>query len=195
MRGRQPRWESRALEFYGRLARWKQTPESARPSLRALAHQLGTSHQLLSHYLRSWAKWQAKEYRRQADEIRARAEMENRTLTPWEQQKARVYDQEAFHWMIESALEKAMRHLERDTDTGRLNRAQVKMLRLLASRGYAKAQKILKKLSGTERSENNLPLPRSRAAKSFRFAQGVGGNSSKMLPRARVEKTVGITQE
>src|SRR6266852_6759903 len=73
MRGRKHKWESRALEFYGRLARWKQTPESARPSLRALARQLGTSHQLLSHYLRSWAKWQAKECRRQAEEIRASA--------------------------------------------------------------------------------------------------------------------------
>jgi len=130
------------LEFYGRLARWRQTPESARPSLRALARELGTSHQLLSHYPQNWAKWQTKEYRRRAEEIRASAEMENRTLTPWEEQQARVYDQEAFQWMIESDLEKAMRHLERDGDTGRLNRAKVKMLRLLASRGYAKAQKI-----------------------------------------------------
>jgi len=69
------------------------------------------------------------------------------------------------------------------------------MLRLLASRGYAKAQKILEKPSDRERSDNNLPHPRSRAVKSFTFAQVVGGNSSKMLPRPRVEKTAGITQE
>jgi len=195
MRGRKHKWESRALEFYGRLARWKQTPESARPSLRALARQLGTSHQLLSHYLRSWAKWQAKECRRQAEEIRARAEMENRTLKPWEEQQASAYDQEALHWMIESASEKSIMELEHDANVGGLNRLQFKLLKLLASRGCPKAQKILEKLSGGERSENNLPLPRSRAAKSFRFGQGIGGNSSKMLPLARVEKTVGITQK
>src|SRR5215831_16932874 len=98
MRGRKPKWESRALEFYGRLASWKQTPESVRPSLRALARELGTSHQLLNHYLRNWHKWQAKEYRRKAQEIRARAEMQNRTLTPREEQQATSYDQEAFQW-------------------------------------------------------------------------------------------------
>jgi len=140
---------------------WKQMPEAARPSLRALARELGTSHQLLRYYLQSWAKWQAKEYRRQAKEIRTRAEMESRPLTPWEEQQARAYDQEAFQWMIESVLEKNIMELARDANAGTLNRVQVKMLKLLASRGYPKAQKILEKLSGRERSENNLPLQRS----------------------------------
>lgn len=193
MRGRKPKLESRALEFYGRLARWKQAPESARPSLRALARELGTSHQLLGHYLQNWANWQAMEYRRQAKEIRARAERENRTLTPWEEQQARAYDQEAFQWMIESAVEKNIMELERAANAGRLNRVGVKLLKLFASRGYPKAQKILEKLCGGERSENNLPLSRSRAAKSFRFAQGVGGNSSKTRPRARAAKVEIIT--
>jgi len=121
--------------------------------------------------------------------------MENRTLKPWEEQQASAYDQEALHWMIESASEKSIMELEHDANVGGLNRLQFKLLKLLASRGCPKAQKILEKLSGGERSENNLPLPRSRAAKSFRFGQGIGGNSSKMLPLARVEKTVGITQK
>jgi hypothetical protein len=183
------------LEFYGRLSRWRQTPESVRPSLRALARELGTSHQLLSHYLQSRAKWRAKDCRRQAEEIRAHAEIENRALTPWEEQQARSYDQEAFQWMIESALDKGILELERDANARGLNRVQIKLLKLLASRGYPKAQKILEKLSGRERSDNNLPHPRARAAKSFRFAQGVGGNSSHMLPRARLLKVEIITQK
>jgi hypothetical protein len=121
--------------------------------------------------------------------------MENRTLKPWEEQQASAYDQEALHWMIESASEKSIMELEHDANVGGLNRLQFKLLKLLASRGCPKAQKILEKLSGGERSENNLPLPGSRAAKSSRFGQGIGGNSSKMLPLARVEKTVGITQK
>jgi len=145
MRGRKPKWESRALEFYGRLASWKQMPESARLSLRALARQLGTSHQLLSHYLRGWPKWQAKQYRRRAKEIRSRAEIENRTLTLWEAQQARVYDQAASQVMIESVLDRCMMDLERDANVGRLKRVQVKMLKLLASRGWRKAQDILAK--------------------------------------------------
>lgn len=50
-RGRKPAHESRATEFRRKLIEWKQTPESSRPSLRALARELGTSHQLLTFYL------------------------------------------------------------------------------------------------------------------------------------------------
>lgn len=110
MRGRKPKWESRALEFYGRLARWKQSPESSRPSLRALARELGTSHQLLSHYLKRCPK------------------------------------------------------------------------------------RILEKLSGSKRSRNNLPGLGSRFAKSL-GSRGRGiGNSSKMLPPARLAKAEGISE-
>ena len=59
-RGRKPTAQSHAAEIRGKLAAWKQTPESVRPSLRVLARQIGTSHQLLSHYLQGWDKWQAK---------------------------------------------------------------------------------------------------------------------------------------
>ncbi len=172
MRGRKPKQESRAAEILARLALWRQTSESARPSLRALARGLGTSHQLLSHYLTQWEKWQSKESKRQANEIRARAKAENRSLTPWEEQRARAYDQTAFQWMLESVLQKVVGELEREANAGRLKAVQVKMLRLLASRGYEKAQKILEKLSGAEKSRNNLPIAHAHDAKSFRSRGG-----------------------
>ena len=45
---------------------WKQTPKSMRPSLRALAREIGTSHQLPEHYLKGLEEWQYKERFRQA---------------------------------------------------------------------------------------------------------------------------------
>ena len=47
MKGRKPKQESRAMEFRRELLAWKQIPEASRPSLRSLACDLGTSHQLL----------------------------------------------------------------------------------------------------------------------------------------------------
>lgn len=70
-RGRKPAGESRAAEIRARLAAWKQTPEQERISRRTLAAELGTSHQLLSFYLRRWDKWQIKD----------RAKSEKRSLT------------------------------------------------------------------------------------------------------------------
>jgi hypothetical protein len=61
MQGRKTKQESRADEFRQRLLAWKQIPESLRPSLRELARELGTSHQLLEHYLGGLEKWQHKE--------------------------------------------------------------------------------------------------------------------------------------
>jgi hypothetical protein len=54
-RGRRPAARSRSSEIREKLAAWKQTPESSRPTLRALAQELGTSHQLLGHFLKNWA--------------------------------------------------------------------------------------------------------------------------------------------
>jgi hypothetical protein len=61
-------------EIREKLAAWKATPEAARPSLRILARETGTSHQLLSHYLQHWEKWHEKEWRRRAKELRGSAE-------------------------------------------------------------------------------------------------------------------------
>ena len=132
--------QSRANEIRARLTAWKQTPESVRPSLRVLARQIGTSHQLLSHCLRGWDKWQAKQYRRQAKEIRTRAEAETR---PWVinalLKEADAYDRAAFQCMISFMLEDLLRQTERDVKVGRLKAVQVKMLRLFASKGDERA--------------------------------------------------------
>ena len=101
-KGRKRVNEFRANEIRARLAEWKQLPQFSRPSLRALAREVGTSHQLLGHYLRHWEVWQAKEYQRQANELRKRARAEMR---PWAMdemlRQARAYDQAAFRSTIE----------------------------------------------------------------------------------------------
>jgi hypothetical protein len=74
--GRKPAQHSRANEFRQKLIEWKQTPESLRHSLRALARELGTSHQLLSHYLSTLGEW-----RREKDLERLRAQAKAKSLT------------------------------------------------------------------------------------------------------------------
>lgn len=82
---RKPACESRAAEIRARLVAWKQIPETRRISLRALAVEIGTSHQLLSFYLNGPDKWQGREYQHKARDILARAQTENRNLTPGEE--------------------------------------------------------------------------------------------------------------
>lgn len=87
--GRKPKGESRAMELRQKLVFWQQTPESLRPSLRALARQNNTSHQLLTFYLEGLKEWQYKErYRnakqgaqQNAEENRRRAAVEGREMT------------------------------------------------------------------------------------------------------------------
>jgi len=79
MRGRKPKQQSRSAEFRESLIEWKQTSESSRPSLRALACQLGTSHQLLSYYLSVLQEWRQE---RDLERLRTQAKTKNLTLTP-----------------------------------------------------------------------------------------------------------------
>jgi hypothetical protein len=79
VRGRRPEGESRSSEFRQRLIAWKQTPVAFRPSLRALARELGTSHQLLSHYLSVLEEWRRE---KDLERLRAQAKTKNLTLTP-----------------------------------------------------------------------------------------------------------------
>jgi hypothetical protein len=85
-RGRKPKYESRAPEFRRKLLTWRHTPDHSRPSLRALARELGTSHQMLAYCFKGLEEWEHKERsrqeRKQAEEIRARAEPETRQTTP-----------------------------------------------------------------------------------------------------------------
>src|SRR5258708_4160965 len=94
-RGRKRISESRATEIRTRLVEWKQIPEATRISLRALAAEIGTSHQLLSFYLERLNEWQlnerAKEYRRQAKAIRDQAHAENRLMSEFEMERMIAY--------------------------------------------------------------------------------------------------------
>ncbi len=138
--GRKPKQESRAAEFRHRLIAWKQTPESLRPSLRALACELGTSHQLLKHYLDGLEEWQYEErYRRakkQSEEIPARAKAENRKMTMRESLAARVTP----------VLLDQIESIRQDAKRGSLNPYQVETLKQLAE-NFPEAQWVLQKYS------------------------------------------------
>jgi hypothetical protein len=78
MRGRKLKLQSRATEFRQRLIQWKQSPVSFRPSLRALAGDLATSHQLLSYFLSTLDEWRSE---RDLERLRAQAKAKNLALT------------------------------------------------------------------------------------------------------------------
>lgn len=135
-RGRKPANESRASAIRARLVTWKQAPESQRVSLRALAAELGTSHQLLAFYLRGLDKWQSKEYRRKMEEISDRAKAENRLLSPLEQGQIARYGRASFQCMIDSVLESQLKKLAARVKAGRgLKPPEIRVLRLLAQKG------------------------------------------------------------
>jgi hypothetical protein len=146
-RGRKPAIESHAAEICTKLLVWKQTPEPQRISLRALAVEIGTSHQLLSFYLRRWDKRQAREYRRQAKEISSCAEVET---YPWIvaelQRQAEALERAAFQSMIGSLLDNTLRQVKRKSRGDQLSRGEVRMLRLLASRGFWEAREVLDRI-------------------------------------------------
>jgi hypothetical protein len=184
--GRRPKAESHAAEIRAKLAVWKQTPEYLRPSLRDLARQMGTSHQLLAHYLQRLERWQAKECGDKAKQIRARAEGEDRCLTAWEAQQAQAYDREAVRCLLDFVLGDALRkweqEIKQDVKAGRSPApGAVKLVRKVASSGNRQAQGILTKYfeGRAEQSTNNLPLKDRAGANSFRSSMRVGGNSLK----------------
>jgi AraC-like DNA-binding protein len=141
-RGRKPYSESGAAEIRTKLSAWKQTPEPQRISLRALARELGTSHQLLSFYLKQWDKWQAKEYRRKANDIRARAEAQNRDLSQWEESQVAAYRRASFRCLLDSALNDVLprwlKELREEAKRGKLSKGQLRVAKILASSGYHK---------------------------------------------------------
>jgi hypothetical protein len=150
--------ESRSAEFRQRIKAWNRTPESSRPSLRALARELGTSHQLLGHYLAGLEKWHFKERYRKAtqesDQIIARAIVEDRPMTQWEKQQDYAFTLAALRakagWILLDELAK----LKQEARRGPLNRHQIKMLRVLA-RHFPKAQELLQ----SENTRTRLSVP------------------------------------
>ncbi len=148
--GRKPAWESHATEFRQRLMVWKQTPDSMRPSLRALAGELGTTHQLLTYYLAGLDKWRAKE---ESKRIRACAKVENRALTL----------QEALRTIVVPGLLDQLWQIKQAAKRGPLNSHQLKMLKLLAQRGYPGAQEVLEKCRPMTKEEEKQARADSRA--------------------------------
>jgi len=141
MKGRKKKQESRAAEFRERLMVWKRTPESLRPSLRALALDLSTSHQLLQHYLDGLDEWECKarcqRAKEEAEEIRARAKAENREMT----------FRECVDAIITPGLLEQIESIRQDAKRGPLHPAQFKMLEISAKQGLPGARELLQKCS------------------------------------------------
>lgn len=129
MKGRKRKVESRAAELRQRLVVWQQTPESLRPSLRALARDLGTTHQLLTHYCYGIESWKARE---KANRIRARAEAEGREMTL----------RECLDVFVTPGLLADVESLRHAARRGPLSSWQIKTLKLLAKH-FPAAQEVL----------------------------------------------------
>jgi hypothetical protein len=180
-RGRKPATESRAAEIRAKLLERKQMPEPHRPSLRVLAIELGVSHQLLSFHLRRLAEWQRREYGKKAREIADAAYAEGRSLTEWEERQRKAYESASFNCAIGAVMEKALRGLKKQIGKGALSQVQVKLVKLLASKGFDGAQEIL---NAHYQRRNNLPPPSAPRAKSFKPDGTKAGNSAKGVSRA-----------
>jgi hypothetical protein len=137
MRGRKSRLESRADEIRTRLIVWRQTPESMRPSLRALARELSTSHSLLQHYLDGLERWKCEQGYRKArrliGEIRAQAQAESRPLTEWEEQQVDSLDRTAIRHFVGTGLFKRLEKFRKEARRqGFLDTVQVRMLKSMS---------------------------------------------------------------
>jgi hypothetical protein len=151
MRGRKTKKESRAREIRATVLVWKQSPESLRPSLRALAAETGVSHQLLSFYLKGLEEWQHRErYRRskemaeeKAETIRARAKAENREMTL----------RECLDAIITPGLLDQIESIRRAAQRGPLDYWQIEMLKLFAKQGYPEAKELLEKHGSPSRED------------------------------------------
>jgi hypothetical protein len=154
-RGRKSKYESRAPELRQKLIVWKQTPESLRSSLRALARELGTSHQMLAYLLdgleiqhaMEYKRRDEEEYKRRADEIRARAKAEGRPMTELEGQQVAVYRKRQFCATLEVAGLDHVWELKQKSESGPLHPIERKIVRMYVKHGYPGAQELLQKCS------------------------------------------------
>jgi len=115
-------------------------PDAARGSLRALSANLGTSHQLLSYYLRRLDRWQgreqAKEYQRRQDYIRARAGAEGRSLTSEEERQVRYYTGAIYRAILDPGLRALAAELRQKAMQGPLSKEELKQQKILARSGF-----------------------------------------------------------
>lgn len=146
MTGRKPKAESRGTEIRASLAEWKQMPRFSRPSLRALARELGTSHLLLTFYLKNLHRWQSKGYWRQAKEIRARANAEDRALTEQEEQQVYVHNRAAMRATVGPMLLETIERMKHDSERRPLSRQEIIVIKILA-RQFPDAHEVLQKCS------------------------------------------------
>jgi hypothetical protein len=171
MRGRRPKQESRATEFRRALIAWKQSPESSRPSLRALAYALRTSHQLLAFYLNGLDEWQGREYLWQASNIRSIANAERRHLSQWEENQIHSLTRAGVSAIAGAMLRNSIKRMRKESEHRALCWQEIKSLTMLARR-FPEAQELLQKCShnGVKSVKNNLPPISTGVAKSFRQA-------------------------
>jgi hypothetical protein len=169
--GRKPANESRARELRQELMAWKQTPEWSRSSLRTLARELGTSHQLLAFDLNGLDEWQGREYLRQASKIRSLANEESRHLSPWEENQIHSFTRAGVSAIAGAILRNSIRRMRKESERHKLCWQEIKSLTMLARR-FPEAQELLQKCSqaGVKNAKNNLPPSAPDIAKSFRQA-------------------------
>ncbi len=167
-RGRKRVKESRAAEIRARLVQWRQIPEPQRISLRALAAEIGTSHQMLSFYLRGLDRWQASEYQRQAKAICDRADAENRSMSGSEMEQGLACQQAASRCLPKKRLidEVLAEMLFKDDSAAAKEIAQA--LAEKARKGDAKAARLqvkFRRLIGSDSTAEKIPRPSKRPQK------------------------------
>jgi hypothetical protein len=175
--GRKRLCESRAFEIRSKLQEWRLTPAAEKTSLRALAIEMGTSHQLLAFYLRRQGLWESEQYGGMVQQICDRASAERRQISNDERARIYTYTRAATSSLADFAVADNLRKLRAVSREGRpLHRVHVRMAKLLVRTGCEEALDILK--LDLER-KNNLPPGPGRAAKSFKTTMGDSGNSAK----------------
>jgi hypothetical protein len=169
--GRKPANESRARELRQELMAWKQTPEWSRSSLRTLARELGTSHQLLAFFLKGLDEWQGWQYLREASQIRSAARDEGRPLTEWDAQRAEAFTRAGIQTVTGAILRNSIERMRKESEHRALCWQEIKSLTMLARR-FPEAQELLQKCSQNlvKRAKNNLPPTSTKVAKSLRRA-------------------------
>jgi hypothetical protein len=169
--GRKPANESRARELRQELIAWKQTPERSRSSLRTLARELGTSHQLLAFFLKGLDEWQGLRYLRQASQIRIAASDEDRPLSEWEAQRADAFTRTGIRIVTGAILRNSIKRMRKESEHRVLCWQEIKSLKMLAP-GFPEAQELLQRCPqrGVKSAKNNLPPISTPIAKPFRNA-------------------------
>jgi hypothetical protein len=141
-KGRKPTDESNATAIRTRLVSWSQAPEAQRPSLPALAKELGTSRQLLSFYLKGLSKWQQQGYHRKAQETRDKG----LGMTYADEQQMIAYERAALNCMLDRALGGFIDRLATEAKTEGWTKKRIRLVEIAARKGLPAAQRLLASL-------------------------------------------------